>query len=242
MLREKTDLKMARTGGYRLSAVWRPWGVTLHATLQNKSIVCSGSRVTISTVMKLHGSVKQGGIIVKTYTKSTCSHLYIYIYIPHTDIDIHAPVPCLSTQIQLLNDWCSQHHQSPSSHLPTLCPHLLSGSLMLPSPPHPTPNPALYLSICICLHSTGHKQTCHLFFPSTWFCWKACTHRKVLRWDLNWGNVGTFIRCLHNIRMVLLAASWHTLYHIFHDFMRFYIHRNLLWFIHAWELIRKKNS
>ena len=89
------------------------------------------------------------------------------------------------------------------------------------APIPPTPNPALSLSICICLHSIGHKQTCHLFFQSTWFCWKAYTHRKVLRWDLNWGNVGTFIRCLHNIRMVLLAASWHTLYHIFHDFMRF---------------------
>ena len=56
---------MARTGGYRQSAVWRPCGVTPHAALQNKSVVCSGSRVTISTVMKLHWSVKRGGIIVK---------------------------------------------------------------------------------------------------------------------------------------------------------------------------------
>ena len=58
---------MARTGGYRRSAVWRPCGVTLHAVLQNKSVVCSGSRVTNSTVMKLHGSDNRGGIIVKTY-------------------------------------------------------------------------------------------------------------------------------------------------------------------------------
>ena len=65
---------MARTGGYRRSAVWRPCGVTPHTALQNKSVVCSGSRVTISTVMKLRWSVKRGGIIVKTYTKSTCSH------------------------------------------------------------------------------------------------------------------------------------------------------------------------
>ena len=65
---------MARTGGYRRSAVWRPCGVTPHAALQNKSVVCSGSRVTISTVMKLHGSDNWGGIKVKTYTKSTCSH------------------------------------------------------------------------------------------------------------------------------------------------------------------------
>ena len=36
MLREKTDLKMARTGGYRRSAVCRPCGVTPHAALQNK--------------------------------------------------------------------------------------------------------------------------------------------------------------------------------------------------------------
>ena len=58
---------MARTGGYRRSAVWRPCGVTPHTTLQNKSIVCSGSQVTISTVMKLHWSVKRGGIIVNVY-------------------------------------------------------------------------------------------------------------------------------------------------------------------------------
>ena len=56
ILREKTDLKMASTGSYCRSAVWRPCGVTLHATLQNKSIVCSGSQVTNSTVMKLHES------------------------------------------------------------------------------------------------------------------------------------------------------------------------------------------
>ena len=72
----KTDLKMPRTGGYRRSAVWRPCGVTPHAALQNKSVVCSGSRVTISTVMKLHWSVKRGGINVETYTKSTCSHYH----------------------------------------------------------------------------------------------------------------------------------------------------------------------
>ena len=61
---------MARTGGYRRSG-----SVTPHAALQNKSIVCSGSRVTNSTVMKLRGSVNRGGI-VETYTKSTCSHWY----------------------------------------------------------------------------------------------------------------------------------------------------------------------
>ena len=65
---------MARTGGYRRSVVRRPCGVTPHAALQNKSVVCSGSRVTINTVMKLCGSVNRGGIIVETYTKSTCSH------------------------------------------------------------------------------------------------------------------------------------------------------------------------
>ena len=67
---------MARIGGYRRSAVWRPCGVMPHAALQNKSVVCSGSRVTNSTVMKLRGSVNRGGIIVETYTKSTCSHWY----------------------------------------------------------------------------------------------------------------------------------------------------------------------
>ena len=50
------------------------WCVTLHAVLQNKSVVCSGSRDTNSTVMKLHGSYNRGGIAVKTCTKSNCSH------------------------------------------------------------------------------------------------------------------------------------------------------------------------
>ena len=52
-------------------------GFTLHAALQNKSVVCSGSRVTNTTVMKLHESDNRGGIAVKTYTKSTCSHKLI---------------------------------------------------------------------------------------------------------------------------------------------------------------------
>ena len=72
---------MARTGGYRRLAVWRPCGVTPHAALQNKSVVCSGSRVTISTVMKLHWSVKRGGIIVKRIQRALAhTHTYI-IYI-----------------------------------------------------------------------------------------------------------------------------------------------------------------
>ena len=40
-----------------------------------KSVVCSGSRVTNSTVMKLHRSDNRGRIAVKTFPKSTCSHL-----------------------------------------------------------------------------------------------------------------------------------------------------------------------
>ena len=42
--------------------------------LQNKSVICSGSRVTNSTVMKLHGSDNRGRIIVKTYKE----HLLTY--------------------------------------------------------------------------------------------------------------------------------------------------------------------
>ena len=61
--------KSLGTGGYCRSAVWRPCG----AALQNKSVVCSGSRVTNSTVMKLHEFDNRGGIAVKTHTKSTCS-------------------------------------------------------------------------------------------------------------------------------------------------------------------------
>ena len=57
----------------------KPWDVrpTLHAsgTLQNKSVVCSGSRVTSGTVIKSRGSVNQGGITVKTCTNSTCPQL-----------------------------------------------------------------------------------------------------------------------------------------------------------------------
>ena len=70
---------MARTSGYRLSAVWRPCGVTPHAALQNKSVVCSGSRVTISTVMKLHGSDNRGGIIVKTGKEHLLTYSFIII-------------------------------------------------------------------------------------------------------------------------------------------------------------------
>ena len=43
----------------------------LHAALHNKSIVCSGSRFTRSTVMSLQGYDKRGRISVQTYTKST---------------------------------------------------------------------------------------------------------------------------------------------------------------------------
>ena len=86
MLRVKTDLKMARTGGYRRSAVWRPCGVRPHAALQNKSVVCSGSQVTISTIMKFGWSVKRGGIIVKRIQRAL-AHIYIYniIYISQAD-------------------------------------------------------------------------------------------------------------------------------------------------------------
>ena len=43
---------------------------------KKKSIICSGSWVTNSTVMKLHGSDNRGGTAIKTCTKSTCSHIY----------------------------------------------------------------------------------------------------------------------------------------------------------------------
>ena len=78
--REKTDLKLACTGGCCRSAVWRPCGVTLHAALQNKSVVCSGSRVTNSTVMKLHESDNRGGIAVKTYKEHLLTYINIYIW------------------------------------------------------------------------------------------------------------------------------------------------------------------
>ena len=51
-------------------------GFTLHAALLNKSVVCSGSRVTNSTAMKLHGSDNRGGIIVKTYERAL-AHIII---------------------------------------------------------------------------------------------------------------------------------------------------------------------
>ena len=52
-IKGENRFETARTSSYHQSAVGRPCGITLHATLQNKSVVCSGSRVTISTVMKL---------------------------------------------------------------------------------------------------------------------------------------------------------------------------------------------
>ena len=67
-------MKLACTSSHRRLALWRPCGITLHAVLQNKSGVCSSSRVTNSTVTKLHGSDNQGRIAVKMYTKSTCSY------------------------------------------------------------------------------------------------------------------------------------------------------------------------
>ena len=78
ILREKTDLKVAHTGGYHRLAVWRPCGVMLHTALQNKSVVCSSSCVTNSTVMKLHESDNRDGITVNTCTKSACSRTYYW--------------------------------------------------------------------------------------------------------------------------------------------------------------------
>ena len=59
-------------------------------------------------------------------------------------------------------------------------PHLLSLSL------------SLY--IYIHLHSTA-THTCTFFSEkSTRFYWNAWANKKVFRWDLNWDNVGTFLR------------------------------------------------
>ena len=77
ILREKTDLKLACSGGYRWSAVWRPCGVMLHTALQNKSVVCSGSHVTNSTVMKVHESDNWGGITV-THVQRALAHTYLW--------------------------------------------------------------------------------------------------------------------------------------------------------------------
>ena len=57
-----------------VKAMWRY--ATRRASKQLESIVCSGSRVTDSTIMKLRGS--PGRDYCKTYTKSICSHIYIY--------------------------------------------------------------------------------------------------------------------------------------------------------------------
>ena len=48
------------------------------AALQNKSVVCSGSRVTNRTVMKLLESDNWGGITFNTCTKSICSRWNIF--------------------------------------------------------------------------------------------------------------------------------------------------------------------
>ena len=49
--------------------------VTLLTALQNKSIVCSSSWLTSSTIMRLHEYDNQGRINVKTRTKCTCSQI-----------------------------------------------------------------------------------------------------------------------------------------------------------------------
>ena len=89
---------MARTSGYRRSAVF-------HAALQNKSVVCSGSRVTTSTVMKLHGSDNQGWIIVKTYKEHLLTHTHTHTC--HNILILLKPV---------LNwtNFCSPEHTSDS--------------------------------------------------------------------------------------------------------------------------------
>ena len=61
----------------------------------------------------------------------------------------------------------------------------LSCSLSLPAPLPIHVHPSTF-------HS--HTQT-HLFFrQSTRFYWKAWVNKKVFRWDLNWDNVGAFLR------------------------------------------------
>ena len=67
--------RYSRDGGYRRETDQESSPKTPTAA------VCSGSRVTNSTVMKLHGSDNRGGTAVKTYTKSTCSYTqYTYCY------------------------------------------------------------------------------------------------------------------------------------------------------------------
>ena len=60
------------------NCLYRPF--KLHVALQNKSFVCSGSRVTNSTVMKLRRSVNRGGIIVKTYKEHLLTFLTVYVF------------------------------------------------------------------------------------------------------------------------------------------------------------------
>ena len=134
-------MKLARTSGYRRSAVRRPCGVTQHAALQNKSVVCSGSRVTNSTVMKLHGSDNRGGITVK-HIQRALAHIYIYIH-THTLLK-YASQFRHRLKIQLLR------HTHTSTALSRLHTHITT-------PPQPNPHPPTHIythNQYTCMHST----------------------------------------------------------------------------------------
>ena len=109
-------------------------GFTLHAALQNNSVVCSGSQVTNSTVIQLRGSVNRGGVIVKTCTRSTCSHIcqtsYTLLQPSFMPLPQHPKVPatlihasilthaynthaCLNIQACLNTHTCLQHSCMP---------------------------------------------------------------------------------------------------------------------------------
>ena len=61
---------IGHTHGYSRSAAWHHAACSASKT-KLKSVGCSGSRFTNSTVMRLHGYHKWGGINLETYTMST---------------------------------------------------------------------------------------------------------------------------------------------------------------------------
>ena len=60
-----------------LAIASQPCDITLHTALQDKSIVCSGSRFMSSTVLRWHGYNNWSKINVKSSAKCTCSYVYI---------------------------------------------------------------------------------------------------------------------------------------------------------------------
>ena len=120
-------------------------------------------------------------IVVYHQTITTHTHTHT-----HTQWHAHTSLHS-STQVQQLINYINNTKLSLSSHPPTTCLLLLPGPLMFSPPPFlPPPSPYPYASIYI--------QQPHTGTPFFRFYWKIWANRTVFSWDLNWDDVGTFLK------------------------------------------------